>query len=248
MAIVVPDADATTRPPSLPAAAGEPLAGVERPESVPALTATLALDPPVVGPTGRSRARVVARSTDGATAWPSGLAVQAFLEERLVLTGGGEVLEAPFSADLVLYHPELSAAEQGSAAGAAAGAMEFAVSPSPRAAQVLLEVGWENIRLFPFPEEVERGPVVGPDGGTVESPRGRRAHHPRGRARHQGAGRRRRCSPPPSCAALPAVAGYDTMAAVRVELSGRDAGSRGDAVVCRVRMRCPRPPEPPIRA
>ena len=46
------------------------------------------------------------------------------------------------------------------------------VSPSPRAAQVLLEVGWENIRLFPFPEEVERGPVVGPEGGSVDTPEG----------------------------------------------------------------------------
>ncbi|MFL6203232.1 MAG: Ig-like domain-containing protein [Thermoanaerobaculia bacterium] len=219
VAIVVPDADPATRPPVLPAAADQPLVGVERPAEVPDLAADLTLDPPVVGPTGRSRARVVARSADGTSAWPSGLAVQAYLEERLVLSGGGEVLEAPFAADLVLYHPRLAAAEQGSAAERAAGAMEFTVSPSPRAAQVLLEVGWENIRLFPFPEEVERGAVVGPDGGTVASPEGVELTVPEGAL---GA------KVPVSAtmlttaelAELPEIVGYDTLAAVRVELSG----------------------------
>ena len=82
ISVVVPDQDAATRPPVLPAA-GEALTGIELPSEVPALTADLTLDPPIVGPTGHSRARVVARSLDGATAWPSGLAVQAYLAERL---------------------------------------------------------------------------------------------------------------------------------------------------------------------
>ncbi|HUR74032.1 MAG TPA: Ig-like domain-containing protein, partial [Sporichthya sp.] len=219
VAIVVPDADPATRPPVLPAAADQPLVGVDRPAEVPDLDADLTLDPPVVGPTGRSRARVVARSADGTSEWPSGLAVQAYLEERLVLSGGGEVLEAPFAADLVLYHPRLTAAEQGSTAEGAAGAMEFAVSPSPRAAQVLLEVGWENIRLFPFPEEVERGVVVGPDGGTFASPEGVELTIPEG-----ALGAKVPVSAtlltPAELAELPAIAGYDTLAAVRVELSG----------------------------
>ncbi|HWN41061.1 MAG TPA: polymorphic toxin-type HINT domain-containing protein [Thermoanaerobaculia bacterium] len=214
VAVVVADAGPVT-----PLSAGDPLAGVERPEQTPALVADLTLDPPVVAPTGRARARVVARSADGTTPWPSGLAVQAFLEERLVLTGGGEELEAPFSADLVLYHPALTSAEQGGAAPSAAGAMEFMVSPSPRAAQVLLEVGWENIRLFPFPEEVERGPLVGPDGGSVDSPEGVELLIPEGALA---------AKVPVSAslltaaelAALPAVAGYDTLAAVHIDLSG----------------------------
>ena len=219
VAIVVPDADPATRPPVLPAAADQPLAGAERPAEVPDLDADLTLDPPVVGPTGRSRARVVARSADGTSAWPSGLAVQVYLEERLVLSGGGEVLEAPFAADLVLYHPRLTAAEQGGAAERAAGAMEFTVSPSPRAAQVLLEVGWENIRLFPFPEEVERGAVVGPDGGTVASPEGVELTIPEGAlgAKVPVAATLLTTA---ELAELPAITGYDTLAAVRVELSG----------------------------
>ncbi|HYU34352.1 MAG TPA: Ig-like domain-containing protein [Thermoanaerobaculia bacterium] len=218
VAVVVADDDPATRPP-LPSAEGEPLAGVDRPAEVPALGADLTLDPPVVGPTGRSKARVVARSADGTTPWPSGLAVQAYLEERLVLTGGGEVLEAPFSADLVLYHPELTAAERGGASAGAAGAMEFTVSPSPRAAQVLLEVGWENIRLFPFPEEVERGPVVGPEGGAVDTPEGVELSIPEGAlgAKIPVAATLLTAS---ELAALPQIAGYDTLAAVRIELSG----------------------------
>ena len=52
-------------------------------------------------------ASVVALSADGLTPWPSGLAVQAYLEERLILSGGGEVVEAPFVSDLLLYRPRL---------------------------------------------------------------------------------------------------------------------------------------------
>ncbi|HKH43760.1 MAG TPA: Ig-like domain-containing protein [Thermoanaerobaculia bacterium] len=210
--VVVADTEAVT-------SEGEPLAGVERPAEVPALTASLSLNPPVVGPTGKSQARVVARSADGAAAWPSGLAVQAYLEERLVLSGGGEVLEAPFSADLVLYHPELTDAERNGAAAGAAGALEFTVSPSPRAAQVLLEVGWENIRLFPFPEDVERGPVVGPDGGTIDTPAGLELTIPEGALGSKVPVAATLLSAT-ELAALPAVAGYDTLAAVRLDFSG----------------------------
>ncbi|MCP4654830.1 MAG: hypothetical protein GY856_05355 [bacterium] len=97
VAVVVPDADPVTRPP-LPEFEGAPLAGSAMPSPVPALEADLVLDPPIVPPTGRSLARVVARSVDGVSAWPSGLPVQAFLEEKLVLAGGaGQLLDAPFS-------------------------------------------------------------------------------------------------------------------------------------------------------
>ncbi len=228
VAVVLPDADPATRPPAIPTTEGEALVGVDAtgPTSsgAPELTADLSLDPSVVPPTGRSRARVVARSADGATPWPSGLAVQAYLDEKLVLAGGGgQLLEAPFSADLLLYHPHLSASEAGGAAAGAAGAMEFMVSPSPRAAQVLLDVGYENIRLFPFPEDVERGPVVGPTGGTIETPEGVVLEVPEGALSVQV---------PVSAelldgtelAALPEVAGFDTLAAVRVDLAGQTLG------------------------
>ena len=204
VAVVIPDADPVTRPP-LPEVEGEPLAGSAMPSPVPALEADLTLDPPIVPPTGRALARVVARSVDGVSAWPSGLAVQAFLEEKLVLAGGaGQLLEAPFSVDLVLYH---------------AGALEFIVSPSPRAAQVLLDVGWENIRLYPFPEEVEREPVLGPPGGSVESAEGVELIVPEGALPAQTPVGVELLSAA-ELASLPEVEGYDTLAAVRLDFRG----------------------------
>ncbi|MBK9064831.1 MAG: Ig-like domain-containing protein [Acidobacteria bacterium] len=63
--------------------------GRDLPSTVPTLTATIALDPLIVSPTGRATARVVARSSDGTTPWPSGLAVQGYLDEKLILSAAG---------------------------------------------------------------------------------------------------------------------------------------------------------------
>ncbi|MCP4571836.1 MAG: hypothetical protein GY838_05740, partial [bacterium] len=145
VAIVVADSDVATAPPIPEQGGGVGLLGTTLPEAFPELEAELSLDPPVVLATGNATARVVARSVDRTTAWPSGLAVQVYLEEKLILAGGaGQLLEAPFSADLVLYHPRLDPAEQGSNTIGSAGVLEFKVSPSERAAQVLLDVGWES--------------------------------------------------------------------------------------------------------
>jgi RHS repeat-associated protein len=220
VAIVAPDADPATRPPVLPVTLDAPLAGVDLPSPVPTLTATIALDPPVVSPTGRATARVVAKSSDGTTPWPSGLAVQGYLDEKLVLSGGaGELYEAPFSADLVLYHPPLTAADLGSAAPGAAGTLTFRVSPSPRAAQVLLDTGFENVRLFPFTDQLERGQVLGPAGGSVTTADGIEIDVPEGGLAQQTVVSARQLSAS-ELAALPAVAGYTTVAGLRLGLSG----------------------------
>jgi RHS repeat-associated protein len=200
-------------------AVGEALAAAPTPEAVPDFTASLVLDPPVVSPTGRATARVVAASADGVTAWPSGLAVQAYLQEQLVLSDGGQLLEAPFAADLLLYHPRLSAEEQGTAAAAAAGAAEFIVSPSERAAQVLLEVGWEDITVYPFPDQLERGLLLGSAGGAVTSPDGIEVELPEGALPERTVVRAARLSAD-DLAALPTVPGFDTLAAVRLEWDG----------------------------
>ncbi len=47
--------------------------------------------------------------------------------------------------------------------------MEFILSPSERAAKVPLDRGYQKFRLFPFPEQVERGQILGPSGGSVTS-------------------------------------------------------------------------------
>jgi RHS repeat-associated protein len=222
VAVVLADADERVAPPA--AVVGEGLLGSEAPEDLPGFTATLSLDPPVVPPTGRSLARVVAKSADQATPWPSGLAVQAFLEERLVLAAGlGQELEAPFAADLLLYHPRLSAAELAGAAPAAAGELHFVVSPSPRAAQVLLDVGWENIRIYPFPEETQRGHVVGPAGGSVGDPQAAELTIPEG-ALSSDTVATVELLDADELAALPAVQGYSSLAAVRISFQGRTLG------------------------
>ncbi len=220
VAIIAPDADPATRPPVLPVGLDAPLVGVDLPSTVPALTATIALDPPMVSPTGRATARVVAQASDGTTPWPSGLAVQAYLDEKLVLSGGGgELYEAPFSADLVLYHPPLSASDAGGAAPGAAGALTFRVSPSPRAAQVLLDTGYENVRLFPFTDQLERGQVLGPAGGSVTTADGIELVVPESGLAQQTVVSARKLSPA-ELAAMPPVAGYSTVAGVRLSLSG----------------------------
>ncbi|HQQ77789.1 MAG TPA: Ig-like domain-containing protein, partial [Thermoanaerobaculia bacterium] len=220
VAIVAPDANPATRPPVLPVNLDAPLVGVDLPSPVPTLTATIALDPPVVSPTGRATARVVARSSDGTTPWPSGLAVQGYLDEKLILSGGaGELYEAPFTADLVLYHPPLSAADLGGTVPGAAGALTFRVSPSPRAAQVLLDTGYENVRLFPFTDQLERGQVLGPAGGSVTTADGVELVVPESALAQKTVVSARKLTAS-ELALLPPVAGYTTVAGVRVSLSG----------------------------
>jgi YD repeat-containing protein len=220
VAVVLADTAEAIKPPALAEGAGNPLLGAAFPQSLPTLTGAITLDPPVVGPTGRSTARVVGRSSDGTTAWPSGLAVSALLDEKLVLADGGELYEAPFTADLVLYHLPLTSEEQGTAAREAAGAMFFKVSPSPRAAQVLFRAGYDNIRLYPFPDQLERGSVLGPAGGSVTSPDGTELILAEGALSQRTIVKATRLSDT-ELAALPAIEGWDTVAAIRVDLAGQ---------------------------
>ena len=219
VAVLLPDSGDATRPP-LPAGPGETLAGAALPETAPSLLGELVLDPPVIPPTEHADARVVARSADGVTPWPSGLAVRAVLAETLHLSDGSQLLEAPFTADLVLYRPHLSPAELGGAVEAAAGAADFVVSPSPRASEVLLDVGYEDVTLYPFPEQIERGHVVGPSGGRVTSDGGVELELPEG-ALPAATVVRASLLDATALAGLPAVDGFDTLAAISVELGGR---------------------------
>ncbi|MEO8585041.1 MAG: Ig-like domain-containing protein, partial [Acidobacteriota bacterium] len=220
VALIAPDANAATRPAVMPVSLDAPLVGVDLPATLPVLTATIALDPPIVSPTGRATARVVARSSDGTTPWPSGLAVQGYLDEKLILSGGGgELYEAPFSADLVLYHPPLSAGDLGGAVPGAVGTLTFRISPSPRAAQVLLDTGYENVRLFPFTDQLERGQVLGPAGGSVSTADGVELVVPESGLAQKTVVNVHRLSAA-ELSALPPVAGYTTVAGVRVSLSG----------------------------
>ncbi|MEO6325293.1 MAG: Ig-like domain-containing protein, partial [Thermoanaerobaculia bacterium] len=218
-AIVVADTDDAIKPPAIAAGAGVVLVGSSLPTNLPALIGTITLDPPVVAPTSRSTATVVARTSDSTTPWPSGLAVQAYLDEKLILAGGGELFESPFTADLVLYHPPLTVTEQGSATPAAVGAMSFRVSPSPRAAQVVLESGVDNVRLFPFPEQLDRGSVLGPSGGSIVSPDGVEVVLAEG-ALAQRTIVKARLLTSAEFAQAQVPTGFDLVAAVRVDFAG----------------------------
>ena len=219
VAIVLPDSAPGAVPP-LPEGAGQPLLGVSLPETVPELHGDLTLTPPQVPPTGVASARVVARSDDGETPWPSGLAVVATLAERLLLSGGGQLLEAPYSSDLVLYHERLTTAELGSSLPAAAGAVEFSVSPSERAREVLLDVGYENVRLDLFPGQIERGLLLGPAGGSVASADGVELDLPEGALAERTAISARLLSGS-ELQELPPVLGFTTLAGVRLEWGGQ---------------------------
>ncbi|MCL4807877.1 MAG: Ig-like domain-containing protein, partial [Thermoanaerobaculia bacterium] len=220
VAVVLADTDPEVAPRTLPPGEGQFLTASILPSPLPALTATLTLDPPVVGPTGRATARVVARSADSVTVWPSGLAVQAWLDEKLVLSGGGELYEAPYTADLVLSHHPVSPEEEAGATPGTFGALTFAVSPSPKASEVLLESGHENVRLYPFPDSLERGSVLGGFGGTVASADGVELTLPEG-ALAESVAVEATLLTEAELAALTPPAGYDLLAAVRVGFSGR---------------------------
>lgn len=206
--------------PLQPTGAGQGLLGASAPTEFPELTAEMGLDPPVVPPTGRATARVVARSVVSDVLWPSGLAVQAYLEEQLFLSSGEQLVEAPFSADLVLYRPRLDAGELGGTDPSGAGVVEFAVSPSERATQVLLDVGYENIRLYPFPEQIERGLVLGAPGGVVSSPDGVELELPEGALSSKTVVKASLlAADDPS---IPdSLEGFDILSGVRLDFSGR---------------------------
>jgi RHS repeat-associated protein len=145
-------------------AAGGPLAGVKDPCADGACAQMVAesfpLDPEVVLPNGSTTATLNIKGTDTADAkhqFPSGTAVQAYIDEELRLADGGRELDPPFATDLLLYRDL-----QGNR-----GIATFTLAPSPRAAQVFLEVGFENIRILPYPGRLDRGTLIGSEGGRV---------------------------------------------------------------------------------
>ena len=114
------------------------------------------LNPEVVLPT---ESTVATLKIDGASPhiFPSGTAVQAYIDEELHLADGGRELDPPFATDLLLYR-DLAGND---------GEATFNLAPSPRAAEVFLEVGFDHIRILPYPGRLDRGTLIGPEGGRV---------------------------------------------------------------------------------
>ncbi len=165
--------------PDLPGSAGVPPApptpvagGILEGVTDPCLTtacapltakAPLSLNPSIILPTERSVATLVmnaAVASSGPTnLYPSGTAVQAYVNEELRLVNGTVAGNQPFSADLILYR---------SLAGDTATA-DFHIAPSADAARLQLQTGFEHLQVFPYPGRLDRGTLVGPAGGQVPS-------------------------------------------------------------------------------
>ncbi|MFL6247287.1 MAG: Ig-like domain-containing protein [Thermoanaerobaculia bacterium] len=157
-ALVYGDRAPALAPPS--PTANAPLQGVADPcadgTCPPMIAKSFTLDPEIVLPNGSTIATL---KIDGASPhlFPSGTAVQAYIDEELHLADGGRELDPPFATDLLLYRT--LAGDEGEAT--------FELAPSARAAEVFLEVGFDHIRILPYPGRLDRGTLIGPEGGRV---------------------------------------------------------------------------------
>ncbi|MEO8033856.1 MAG: Ig-like domain-containing protein, partial [Acidobacteriota bacterium] len=156
-ALVYGDNAAGLQAPAAPVAGGA-LTGVASPcASSPCalVSKSFVLNPSVVLPDGRSVATLV---MEGAAPFPSGTAVQAYVNEELRLVDGSvQADELPFSADLILYR---------SLSGTTASA-DFHLKPAAKAATVPLQVGFDHVQVFPYPGRLDRGTLAGAAGGAI---------------------------------------------------------------------------------
>jgi RHS repeat-associated protein len=155
-ALVYPDKAAGLTAPPLPVA-GDVLRGVPAaPPDAPALVKRdFTLNPAIILPTGRAVATL--RIEGGTAKFPSGTAVQAYVDEELRLADGSRLLDPPFATDLLLYRT--LAGDLGIA--------NFHLGPSAKAAEVVLETGVDHVHIQPYPGRLDRGTLIGSEGGRV---------------------------------------------------------------------------------
>ena len=166
-ALVYPDKGSSGLVSPEAARTGTALQGVPNPcGNTPALcqptSKGFTIDPPSVTPTQRATATL---TTDGADKtvdgtlkiYPSGTAVQAYIDEQLTLTDGTVSNGAPYATDLLLYRAP---------SGATATAL-FHVAPSPDAANPVLRDGVDHVRVVDYPGRIDRGTLIGSEGGRI---------------------------------------------------------------------------------
>ncbi|HWS73185.1 MAG TPA: hypothetical protein VN605_13800, partial [Thermoanaerobaculia bacterium] len=155
-ALVYPDKAAQlAKPPA--AHAGAALAGVVTPcTAAPCELRKRAFDfvPRAIPPSGRAAGILV---LEGASAFPSGTALQAVIDEQLNLADGTTLVDPPFATDLLVYRNYA-----GDAAVAA-----FHLAPTAKAKSVTLRDGVDRVRIVEYPGRVDRGALIGADGGRV---------------------------------------------------------------------------------
>jgi RHS repeat-associated protein len=161
-ALVYADKDPRLAKPAAPVGGGalpgvaDPCLANPNPCAPLAAKEALQLVPPVVLPTQRTVATLRIKGDD-TSLFPSGTAVQAYVDEELRLADGTRDVVAPFATDLLLYRN--LAGDTGEAV--------FHLAPSARASEVVLEVGYDHIRIVPYPERLDRGALIGREGGRV---------------------------------------------------------------------------------
>ncbi len=158
-AVVYPDDAAHVAHPPVPTA-GAALQGVVDPcvaqRALCALTSrAFTLEPREILPNGRAVATLVTEG--GAQIYPSGTAVQATIDEQLDLADGRVLVDPPFATDLLLYR---------TLAGDTAVA-DFHLAPTPQAATVTLRQGVEHVRFVEYPGRLDRGTLLGSEGGRI---------------------------------------------------------------------------------
>jgi RHS repeat-associated protein len=155
--------DGPTAPPA--AVAGTVLGGSPRPFGGDVTSAALTFTPEVVLPSQTSLA-TAAYTTAQEVA--SGLLLTLVIQENLTLLDESSRRQAPYEADLILYHAPGGAARS-----------RFRLRPSETARTLPIKMGAEDVTLRTYGEAVE-GNVVGADGGTVSDAEGDRADLPAG--------------------------------------------------------------------
>jgi len=153
-ALVYPDRGAGLTQPAA-VSAGAALPGVVNPCTVCTMTSRgFTLDPATILPNGFTTATL---RTDPAPAYPSGTAVQAYVDEQLNLADGRVILDPPFATDLLIYRSLTNDA----------GVAVFHLAPTTTAAAETLRDGVDHIRIVDYPGRVDRGSLIGAEGGRV---------------------------------------------------------------------------------
>jgi RHS repeat-associated protein len=223
-ALVYPDAPGIAGILPAPPApvSGGILAGVTDPclttTCAPLTANALNLNPQVVLPSDRSVATLIMNATVASSGptnlYPSGTAVQAYINEELRLVDGTVAGNQPFSADLILYR---------TLAGDTATA-DFHIAPSADAARLQLQTGFEHLQVFPYPGRLDRGTLVGPAGGHVPSDETVQVDIPSGAtpsALHATATSMKKSDLPTG------IAGFDVLAGFNLTLDSVNAGNAG---------------------
>jgi len=113
-------------------------------------------EPKTILPNGRTVATLQIIS-GAATKFPSGTAVQAYVNEELHLPGGTTLVDPPFATDVLLYR---------NLAGDT-GFGQFYLAPSQQATKYVLSDGVDHIQILQYPGRLDRGTLIGAEGGRV---------------------------------------------------------------------------------